>query len=255
MRHVKNMNDGKQIIEVNLKTIHKDMLENLLKQMEAELPDDKWAKSDFEYDKRELSKGERITPFFWVVRNSSTCLQRCDKSYFLERMMSQSYRFDVFRNNLAPISSTLYFSRSKDKSAKTFYFDGENLRRLSGEEEIVKIYNSIMSDIIAEKREQYPFEYAMRNEPLMLVSSSDKDAEALKSALEYADSIGDDSLRRCLNRLMSYRRCSCVHYILISEDYDKHCFYFSEKTNDATLLCGGIVFRDDRTENRWQIHT
>lgn len=86
----------------------------------------------------------------------------------------------------------------------------------------------------------------------------------LLEELEYANSIGDKSLRKCLDRLVYWETGKCEdqpdgwpwghHYYnckvhLHKDNYDKHSFYFVWCDKDGNrIMNGGIIFHGNPGE-------
>lgn len=92
--------------------------------------------------------------------------------------------------------------------------------------------------------------------------------EKWQTAVEAARNHDDESLNKCVIRLLGWLH-GRAKTIDISSDFGEHCFFFSEEYEDgSTGICGGIVFHgfkgEDYKQNGsvqmspsygWQIHT
>lgn len=95
---------------------------------------------------------------------------------------------------------------------------------------------------------------------------------ALQQELDYAKSIGNDSLQRCIDRLkMADQNCETETQVV--RDFAPHSFYFVKQKDGQFRGNGGIIFHgkhdgfgsgsastfsvsiSDSRETRWEIHT
>ena len=226
------------------------MRQDIISQMEANLYDTSWCKNDFPYDLKILE--EQTEPFFWMVRKCGTSICSVGSLQMLAIMKNQASRFHVFRDKYAYISNFMY--HADDSSAKFFYFDGLSLNQID-KLDVLKIYDSLFSEVYEFMKREYVSEYEICNEPLEIKYASEDTKKIMDVALEFADEMHDDSLKNCLEHLSNYLRIAVNQYILIGHDFEQLCFTFSEYINDECKMQGGVICSQGEKGNRWQIHT
>lgn len=225
------------------------MIAEIIEQMRKELYDTQWCKNDFEkYDLKTLENTNE--PFFWLVRECGTSLQMIGPTTIYELLQNESARLELMRNKYAILDLILYWNGN---SNKYFYWDGYELKAV-GQNEIQEIFDNIWGKEIAGLSEKYPEEANVANKPLELVMY-DEVKKRLDSELEFAASIGDNSLQDCLDRLTSYQRQAVNHCVRISTEFAPHSFGFVELINNQSRIVGGIIYSEYSKQNHWAIHT
>lgn len=225
------------------------MKEEVINLMRKELYATQFCQSDFEkYDLNAL-KGTN-EPFLWLVREHGTTLQMIGPTTIYKLLQSESARLELMRNKYAILASILYWNGN---SNKYFYWDGYELKAV-GQNKIQEIFDNIWGKEIAGLSEKYPKEANVANKPLELVMY-DEVKKRLDSELEFAASIGDNSLQDCLDRLTSYQRQAVNHCVRISTDFAPHSFGFVELINNQSRIVGGIIYSEYSKQNHWTIHT
>lgn len=225
------------------------MIAEIIEQMRKELYDTQWCKNDFEkYDLKTLENTNE--PFFWLVREYGTSLQMIGPTAIYELLQNESARLELMRNKYAILDLILYWNGN---SNKYFYWDGHELKAV-GQNEIQEIFDNIWGKEIADLSEKYPEEANVVNQTLELVMH-DEVRKRLDSELEFAESIGDNSLQNCLDRLTLYQRQAVNHCMQISTDFAPHSFGFVELINNQSRIVGGIIYSEYSKQNHWTIHT
>lgn len=219
--------------------------EQLIDKMRSSLPNNEWAKNDFEnYDLQSVQKN--MEPFLWMVRGSGTSLCYIGPTYFKEMVRTSAARMEIFRNILYIISSVSYAL----SGSKIYYWNGISLDPISlqNAEELVK---NIWGKTVERLKEEYPEEVQVCNEPLPIVYASYDTQQAVESTKRFAKSIGDNSFEKCLENLSHWRRVAVHQCILLYRDHNTHDYGFAERINDNNKIVGGII----KHETGWQIHT
>ena len=226
------------------------MRQDIIDMMRSELYDDKFCQNDFEkYDLESINKYDE--PFLWLVRPSGTNIAHIGPTAMREFESSKPCRFAWYRDEFAPIMSIAYWNN--EQGFKYFFYDGLNLLQIKAEE-AKEIFSSIWCKELDRLMEQYPVECEMCNEPLELVMS-DKTRELYNEVLGYADSIGDTTLRGCIDRLQHHMRNSTSHTINLYPDFAEKSFGFSECVDGRTVLAGGIIYSKYGEKESWSTHT
>ena len=233
----------------------------IIDEMRSYLSENENCINDFEkYDINELE--ENLEPFFWMVRECGTSLCHIGPSRMNNLFRNEASRFQIFRDNDAPIASLKYW---KD-NGKVFFFDGFQLVNITPAD-IDVIYANIWHGEIERLKEKHPAEYEMRNKPLE-IRMEEQVAERLEKSKEFANSIMDTSLEDCLTRLSKHSRLGIDHYIGLFPDFSKHGYIFCEYLNNECRMNGGIIYHGNPKEGYkenssvqinpsygWSIHT
>lgn len=224
----------------------------LIEALRSELFDDKYCISDFE-ECDVLAIKNSCEPFFWLINPCGTHLVYCGTTQINGMLATEMGRMRVFRDPRNSIASITYYKDSAYPT-KVFYWDGLNLQRTSIEHCCI-IWDRLSARSIARAREEHVDEWLNRNELLPVKFASKETEESYRKSLEYSNVLADESLTRCTERLTEHPRIAVDQYILISADFTKHGYCFSEIANGKCLISGGIIPNLDKAENRWQIHT
>ena len=226
------------------------MRQDIIDMMRSELYDDELCQNDFEkYDLESINKFDE--PFLWLVRPGGTSIAHIGPTVMRGFESRKPCRFAWYRDEFAPIMSIAYWNNERD--FKYFFYDGLYLLRIKAEE-TKEIFSSIWGKELDRLMEQYPVECEMCNEPLELVMS-DKTRELYNEVLGYADSIGDKTLRDCIDRLQHHMRSSTSHIINLYQDFAEKSFGFSECVDGRTVLAGGIIYSNYGGKESWSTHT
>lgn len=227
------------------------MKQEIIDQMRAELYDTRLCRSDFEkYDLETLK--DNTEPFFWMIRDYGTTLVKIGASEIARWFSKEHFRFDMFRNPDAPLSSISYYSKCEHQ--KVFYWDGLDLRRITMQDAF-NIYNNLVTPVWEREIKLHPVEYEMRDKPLEIRFGSEETERRYQASLKYAEELNDTSLQDCINRLSHWCRKAVNHYISISSDFTEHGYCFCEMVNDKPNINGGIIMSQYVETNRWSTHT
>lgn len=227
------------------------MKQEIIEQMRSHLSGTRYCKSDFEkYDVPQLE--EINEPFFWMVREYGTEFVFVGPSSIKKFYSNQVWRMGLFRNKFDLISSFLYYDN--DKNAKFFFWNGCVLLQISIDQ-LKEAYCNIIDQSYKELCRDFKTEFEVCREPLEVRFSCKEAEKSWGESVKYAESLCDNSLTECLEKLKRHRRDAIDQYILISRDYSEHCFSFGEFINGKCQLNGGIILHDYLTENRWSTHT
>ena len=226
------------------------MKASIIKQMENIVKDLMTSfQSDFEkYDKNTLSDfdGE----FWWCVRPNGTTLATVDYSL----INNERFIYALMQNN-----TSLY-------CVATLNYNEQQLFRYSGvpyeqlvpvtKEELQQRYEDFKRFALETTTVEVPKRIKCR---VLFPGNAEDRARMrayLKEQLQYADSIGDTTLR---NKLHFFHHCSqvCkdhVYYLNVDTFYGiERSFYFSECINGEHRSNGGIIY--DKDTKQWSRHT
>lgn len=224
-------------------------MEELIKQMRAELYGTSYCTSDFEkYDAEIIKRSPE--PFFWMVREHGTTLLQIGPTLG-DELSKQSVRLELMRDRNAALNPVMYWN---EPYAKYFYYDGWKLCRVE-KDDVATIYNNVWGAKFDKLASEYPDEYEMCNEPLELRMAHEGVETKFKQCKEIARDLHDPSFMDCFNRLKKWRRVSTNQYMEICNDFATNSFTFSEIIDGNTHICGGIIYHPGSENNRWQIHT
>lgn len=210
----------------------------LIEALRAELYDNKWCQQDFEkYDLPAIK--ESSAPFFWLCRINGTSLVSMDMGRLCRKFADHRNLFALFRNPNEPIEALLYYKTSAYPQ-KCFYWDGFNLQCVTLDD-VEEIWHNLSDGLLEALREECSDEWAARDELLPVKFASGETEERYKKALEHSDSLADESLARCVERLTKHPRYSLYHHITIGSDFVEHGFTFGEFVDNKCVLSGGII--------------
>ena len=217
--------------------------------MRAELNDTKFCKSDFEYDLKALDGYDG--PFFWMVRQNGTSLQRVGASEMLKWKENQGMRFQLFRDKNCVIASIMYWN---EPNTKYFYYDGLSLMCVE-KDNIPEILDALFTSFFQNMVEEFRDEYDIRDKALEITYASEDTEKKVNEALKFAESMKDESLKNCLENLSRHWRSSDNHVIQIYNDFDPNSFGWAEVVNGKCIMNGGLIYHGYKENNHWQIHT
>ena len=233
----------------------------IIDEMRSYLSEDESCIKDFEkYDIKELE--ENWEPFFWMVREYGTSLLHIGPSRMNNLFRNEASRFQIFRDNDAPIASLKYWG----DNGRIFFYDGFQLVEIHSID-IECIYANIWHNEIERVKEEHIDEFEMCDKPLE-IRMEECVAAKLDASMAFAKSISDTSLEECLARLSKHSRFGVDHYITLMSDFSEHGYLFFENLNGECRMNGGIIYhgnpKDGYKENSsvqinhsygWSIHT
>ena len=227
------------------------MKNEIIEQMRAELHKTYYCQGDFKHDLESLNG--HLGPFFWMVRENGTELMKVDIRTIVDNFSSQAFRMSMFRDPNCQLLDFKYYCGHS--MTKIFYYDGYKLVMVPSYEELKDIWYAIAGSYYWEMRKVYQEEYEMCSKPLEVKCSSIEVKKKLDKALEFAATMGDKSLKACIARFSRYERSAIDEYIQIGYDSGEYDFSFAQIRNGKCVFNGGIVFHDNNSEKRWQIHS
>ena len=228
------------------------MRTEIIERMRAEFNGDAMRIKSFnKFTLPELESKNR--PFIWAISEYS------DDAVVFER--EDWYSVEVCRIKLfQDLHRPLKFCQpiATRKGAKVFYYDGEDLKRMTWEE-AEKIYDEYIYEYDQEMRKQYPEEVAVCNEPLQLEFCSKETEERYKKLVdEEVKCTGKNTLQERMISLTKWGRLAAYHVIRISSEIcgKETKFYFDEYYGGTYHMCGSIEYETGWDGNsRWQMHT
>lgn len=233
----------------------------IIDEMRSYLSEDESCINDFEkYDIKELE--ENWEPFFWMVREYGTSLCHIGPSRMNNLFKNEASRFQIFRDNDAPIASLKYWG----DNGRIFFYDGFKLVEIQSID-IECIYANIWYNEIERVKEEHIAEFEMCDKPLEIRMEECVSAK-LDASMAFAKSISDTSLEECLARLSKHSRFGVDHYITLMSDFSEHGYLFFENLNGECRMNGGIIYHGNPKEGYkenssvqinhsygWSIHT
>lgn len=233
----------------------------IIDKMRSYLSENENCIKDFEkYDIKELE--ENWEPFFWMVREYGTSLLHIGPSRMNNLFRNETSRFQIFRDNDAPIASLKYWG----DNGRIFFYDGFQLVEIHSID-IECIYANIWYNEIERVKEEHIAEFEMCDKPLE-IRMEECVAAKLDASMAFAKSISDTSLEECLARLSKHSRLGVDHYITIMSDFSEHGYLFFENLNGECRMNGGIIYHGNHKEGYkenssvqinpsygWSIHT
>lgn len=233
----------------------------IIDKMRSYLSENENCIKDFEkYDIKELE--ENWEPFFWMVREYGTSLLHIGPSRMNNLFRNETSRFQIFRDNDAPIASLKYWG----DNGRIFFYDGFQLVEIHSID-IECIYANIWYNEIERVKEEHIAEFEMCDKPLE-IRMEECVAAKLDASMAFAKSISDTSLEECLARLSKHSRLGVDHYITIMSDFSEHGYLFFENLNGECRMNGGIIYHGNPKEGYkenssvqinpsygWSIHT
>lgn len=233
----------------------------IIDEMRSYLSEDESCINDFEkYDIKELE--ENWEPFFWMVREYGTSLCHIGPSRMNNLFKNEASRFQIFRDNEAPIASLKYWG----DNGRMFFYDGFKLVEIHSID-IECIYANIWYNEIERVKEEHIAEFEMCDKPLE-IRMEECVAAKLDASMAFAKSIRNTSLEECLERLSKHTRLGVDHYITLMSDFSEHGYLFFEKLNGECRMNGGIIYHGNPKEGYkenssvqinpsygWSIHT
>ena len=233
----------------------------IIDEMRSYLSEDESCINDFEkYDIKELE--ENWEPFFWMVREYGTSLCHIGPSRMNNLFRNEESRFQIFRDNDAPIASLKYWG----DNGRIFFYDGFQLVEIHSID-IECIYANIWYNEIERVKEEHIDEFEMCDKPLE-IRMEECVAAKLDASMAFAKSISDTSLEECLARLSKHSRFGVDHYITLMSDFSEHGYLFFENLNGECRMNGGIIYHGNPKEGYkenssvqinhsygWSIHT
>ena len=233
----------------------------IIDEMRSYLSEDESCIKDFEkYDIKELE--ENWEPFFWMVREYGTSLLHIGPSRMNNLFRNEASRFQIFRDNDAPIASLKYWG----DNGRIFFYDGFQLVEIHSID-IECIYANIWHNEIERVKEEHIDEFEMCDKPLE-IRMEECVAAKLDASMAFAKSISDTSLEECLARLSKHSRFGVDHYITLMSDFSEHGYLFFENLNGECRMNGGIIYHGNPKEGYkenssvqinhsygWSIHT
>lgn len=233
----------------------------IIDKMRSYLSENENCIKDFEkYDIKELE--ENWEPFFWMVREYGTSLLHIGPSRMNNLFRNEASRFQIFRDNDAPIASLKYWG----DNGRIFFYDGFQLVEIHSID-IECIYANIWYNEIERVKEEHIAEFEMCDKPLE-IRMEECVAAKLDASMAFAKSISDTSLEECLARLSKHSRLGVDHYITIMSDFSEHGYLFFENLNGECRMNGGIIYHGNPKEGYkenssvqinpsygWSIHT
>ena len=224
------------------------MKQEIIDQLRAELHDTHYCKIDFERDIEILQDYDG--PFFWIVRENGTSIRLVDAAEMLEMKNNQTIRFTLFRDKYAPI----FWITHWNEPVKYFYYDGLKLQNIE-KDDVRNIWDALFSRFYKVLGCEYFSEKTMCNSKLPIRYASEATKQRMNEALEFAESISDNSLKNCIERLSKHNRFAIEHNIIVYSDLADYSFGWEERINGECKMNGGIIYHQDKDNNHWQIHT
>ena len=233
----------------------------IIDEMRSYLSENENCIKDFEkYDIKELE--ENWEPFFWMVRECGTSLCHIGPSSMNNLFRNEASRFQIFRDNDAPIASLKYWG----DNGRILFYDGFQLVEIHSID-IECIYANIWYNEIERVKEEHIAEFEMCDKPLE-IRMEECVAAKLDASMAFAKSISDTSLEECLARLSKHTRLGVDHYITLMSDFSEHGYLFFENLNGECRMNGGIIYHGNPKEGYkenssvqinpsygWSIHT
>lgn len=193
--------------------------------------------------------------FFWMCRKNGTSLLLFSEILDFKYWESvESRRFALFRDMYAPISTFKFYDECGDSSVKYYCWSEGKLKQVDFE--YIRInFHKMFIDIMCTLSVKYHEEESQCFKPLDIVYASDSTHDEMRKSLKFAESMGDTSLKDCVDRLSRYQRFALDHTIQIYKDFSEHGFTFNEVVNGKSKMVGGIIYHKGLPGGQWCIHT
>ena len=231
------------------------MKERIIKQM-TEVVRDKMRQfqSDFEHDKEVLEDYDGA--FLWLCAPSHTYLSLISPEHIAEKISTDNGLYAILQNRF---TADYCFAQTYEEDI-VFYYDGKSncMEKITGAE-ARRIWQITKESAIFNYEQLHGDESVPTNFRVPVKVADGCGVKYLKEQLQFADSIGDKTLRNCLHRFQKWYKLNSTCRIVLYRDFCEHSFTFALLIGDGDkwkcVMNGGVIYQVIKGVGSWSINT